>query len=284
MLLPWIRKRSFTPSLSFDDRTKAIALIVFSVLIFLFFFLNPKLSEKIKISFFDYTASTIDFINRPFKKMSNEITSISSVSELKAENERLKIDNERLKDWYQTALMLQAKNRSLETLLNLKSDHNFDFITAQVLIYPQSAHRSGFLVKLGEQSGIKKDDIVLSGDGLIGRVSNIGQKVTRVLPVTDINSRIPVFVEGTNKQAIAAGQLEERITLKHYDFNLADMQGKKIYTSGDGGIFPSGLLVGTITSYRDSIIIEPAVSLRDLEFVKIMKSQNVRLDDIEGLQ
>ncbi len=235
------------------------------------------------MSFYDHLATTVDFINRPFKTVSDEINSISNVAELKAENERLLIENERLKEWYQTALMLRAQNRSLETLLNVKSDNDFNFITARVLIYPQNSYRSEFLVKIGAESGIEKGDVALSGEGLIGRIYNIGEKVAHILAVTDINSRIPVTVEGTNKNAIAVGQLNQRIILKHYDFNLKDMIGKKIYTSGDGEVFPSGLLVGTITQYKDTIILEPAAELKDLKFVKIMKSINVKQKDIGGL-
>lgn len=276
MLLPWIRKRSFTPTFSFGDGAKSIALILLSIFIFIFFLLSPSLAEKIKMSFYDHFATTIDFINRPFKQVSDEINSISNIAELKAENERLLLENERLKEWYQTALMLRAQNKSLETLLNVKSENNFNFITARVLVYPKNNYRSELLVKIGRESGITKGDIVLSGEGVIGRVHNIGEKVSYILAVTDINSRIPVTVEGTNKNAIAVGQLNQNIILRHYDFNLKDMIGKNIYTSGDGDVFPAGLFVGVVTEENGNFIIEPAADLNDIKFVKIMKSNTIK--------
>lgn len=98
----------------------------------------------------------------------------------------------------------------------------------------------------GTADGVQKGQAVTGAEGLIGRIIQAGAGSSRVLLVNDINARIPVFIEGSNMQAVAAGNGGAQPSLIHLPPETVLQEGARILTSGHGGLYPYGIPVGTV--------------------------------------
>jgi len=276
--------KSFLPTFRIGRKIKFYLMIGISLLLIFISVIKPHIANDIKIGFLDTTSPLIAFISKPFEEASDGINSISNVAALKALNSKLKAENNRLKEWYQTALMLRAENQALQSLLNLKIDSEIQYISAEVLLDTQNTFSKTILIAAGDSDGLEKNQVVLSGDGVIGRVIKVGKKVSRILLITDLNSRIPVIIEDINKKAILSGGNDESLIIKHFDLTGSNILQKKVITTGDGGVFPAGLYVGVISNIENNqILVRPFSKLDNLHFVKILqKSDNSIENSLEG--
>lgn len=273
-------KKSFISALRIGRKVKFYFFLSVSLLLIFVSLIKPSVATDIKIGFLDTISPIIVFISKPFSKASESINSISNMATLKAENSKLKTENDQLKNWYQTALMLRAENQALQSLLNLKIDPEIKYISARVLLDTQNIFSKTILIAVGERDGVKKNQVVLSGDGVIGRVIKVGEKVSRVLLITDLNSRIPVIVEDLNKRSVLSGNNSDHLVMKHLELTSNDMLQKKVITTGDGGVFPAGLYVGTITEIENSgIKVLPFSKLENLKFIRILQEPHERSEN-----
>jgi len=111
----------------------------------------------------------------------------------------------------------------------------------------------------------------VTGEGLVGRVSEVGSRAARVLLVTDLNSRVPVIVEGPQQRALLTGDNSERPCLRYLDAGAEIKVGDRVVTSGQGGVFPPGLPVGVVASLdREAPRVEPYVELSRVEYLRIV--------------
>lgn len=194
----------------------------------------------------DALVPMISTVVKPIQGAAMFVRNVSGLSELQAENERLILENARLRDWYQTALSLEAENRSLRGLMNVQLEAHNTYISARVVGDSGATFLKSVLVSAGTDNGIRKSQAVISGDGLVGRVQEAGQRSARVLLITDVNSRVPVIVEDSSQHAILAGHNDDLPSLVHLPPDTEIKDGARIVTSGHGGIFPSGLPVGRV--------------------------------------
>jgi len=102
-------------------------------------------------------------------------------------------------------------------------------------------------------------------------VSEVGSRAARVLLVTDLNSRVPVIVEGSQQRALLTGDNSERPCLRYLDAGAEIKVGDRVVTSGQGGVFPPGLPVGVVASLDgESPRLEPYVELSRVEYLRIV--------------
>lgn len=211
-------------------------------------------------------------VSKPFHDVAQNIRDISGLASLQATNDRLTRENARLRDWYQTALRLEAENRSLKNLMNLKVDESGGYITAKILMDTGRSFVKTILVSGNVNDGVLKDQPVVSGLGLVGRIIDAGEKTSRVLLVTDINSRVPVIIENSNQHAILAGGNEALPRLIHLPEGSKVSAGARIVTSGYGGVFPKGLPVGTVViDSTGAVAVDLFEDLERTSYVKIVQ-------------
>ena len=104
------------------------------------------------------------------------------------------------------------------------------------------------LINAGRAQGITKGQAVVDERGLLGRVIGSGNRSARVLLLTDLNSRVPVMIEGANLKAILAGDNSGRPTLDYLPPGTRITAGARVLTTPDGGVFPPGVAIGTISA------------------------------------
>lgn len=233
-------------------------------------FVKPGVFGGLRTGVSDALSPVIMVISAPFHQIASFVNGVTGLSELRAENAQLQAENTRLREWYQTALMLESENQSLQALLNVKPDPNHRFITARVIGDSGNAFVKSAIVAAGQLDNMQKGQAVLSGDGVVGRIIEAGQKTARILLVTDINSRVPVFLEGSRQKAIVAGNNSELPELKYLPQDIDVKEGTRIITSGDGGMFMSGLPVGVVTIKNGVLFVKPYADISRLTHVRIV--------------
>lgn len=231
----------------------SLIFVVAAVATLFFSAINPQGVSTLRSGVADALGPALGAISRPLQSAALFVRDVSGLSELQAQNARLEQENVRLREWYQTALQLEAENKSLRDLLHVKIEPENRFITARILADAGSNFVKSLLVEAGTTDGVQKGHAVISGEGLIGRVIESGRGVSRVLLVTDINSRVPVLVEDSSQHAILAGQNTINPVLLHLPPGSSIKNGARIITSGYGGIFPHGLPVGRVSVGEDGV-------------------------------
>ncbi len=220
----------------------------------------------------DIFAPVLEFVSRPVASVEKIINKIDDLSRVYSENARLKQENERLKGWEAVARDLSYQNRLLKSLTHFSGDSQVEQLTARVVGDAGGPFVRSVIINVGSLKGIKKNHAVVTGDGLVGRVISVGLRSARILLITDINSRIPVAIEESRDRAILAGNNIGQPRLTFLPVTAAVKEGDRIVTSGEGGVFPPGLPVGTIVNSGESgIRISPLARLENLEFVSVIK-------------
>lgn len=208
--------------------------------------LNPTTLEGVRMRIVDGMTPFIKTMTGPIQSGALMVRDMTGISQLQAENTRLQEENARLREWYQTALFLESENKSLRTLLNVKEEAPQRFITARIISDSGNRFVKTLLVAAGQGDNIRKGQAALAGDGMIGRIIEVGSQASRVLLLTDVNSRVPVFVGEGNQHAILSGDNSELPTLKHLNKDSSIEVGARVVTSGHGGMFAPGLPIGQV--------------------------------------
>lgn len=227
--------------------------------------------ERVRASVADAVAPVLDVLSRPMANLDRLVDEALALRSLRAENARLREENQNLLEWQTTARKLLSENEQLKGLLNFAPGAEPGFVTARVIADTGGAFVHSVLVSAGARDGVNKGQAVVTGDGLVGRVHGVGTRSVRVLLITDLNSRIPVVMEATRTRAILAGNNTERPRLIHLPPGGAVSVGDRIVTSGHGGAFPPGLPIGVVSQVTEAgVLVKPYVQRDRLEYVRIV--------------
>ena len=227
--------------------------------------------ENVRVQLVDAVAPIIDLIGRPVEGVSSAIRKVEEIYFVFDTNQKLRDDRKKLLHWQSLARKLEVENRALKRLLNFEEGLETRFITSRVIADLGGAFAHSLILNAGEKVGVRKGQAALTGDGLIGRISGVGRRSSRLLLITDLNSRIPVVVEATRTRAVMAGTNMGRPKLIHIPTGAVIAIGDRIVTSGHGGVFPVGLPIGIVAAISDSgIEIQPYVNRNRIEYVRVL--------------
>lgn len=243
-----------------------------AVVILISSMLAPNVWQKPRVGITDTVAPLISAVGQPFRFVADAITGMTGITQLRAENDRLKAENDRLKEWYQTALLLKAENQSLKDLLNVIPEPEQSYISTRVIGDSGSSYVRSLLIQAGRMDGVVDGQAIMGSQGMVGRVIEVGNKASRILLLNDINSRIPVIIEGTNQKAILAGTNGDFLTLDHLPSDTLIEEGARVVTSSHGGMFPQGLPIGkVIKTEKNELVVEPFTDPINANYVQIIE-------------
>ena len=168
---------------------------------------------------------------------------------------------------------LESENARLRVMLNLAPEAPARFITGRVIGDSGGAFLRSVLINIGARDGVRKGVAAVDGTSLLGRIAEVGNRSSRILLVSDLNSRIPVLVGESRERAILAGDNSDLPKLAYLPVEISIAPGDLVITSGHGGAFPAGLPVGIVVRPdpdSEELRVEPFYSTRRLEFVRLM--------------
>lgn len=229
------------------------------------------LVERARTAVSDAVTPILRVMAEPAAAISQFVDNIQELSAIRRENSELREVNARLLQWQAVAQKLENQNRQLRGLLGTVTEAEARAVSARVIADSGGAFAQSILITAGGRDGVAKGQAVVTGEGLVGRVTHSGYRSARVLLITDINSRIPVRVGEAGDRAILAGDNSPRPQLIYLGVKSAVAPGDRIVTSGDAGAFPPGLPVGrVVVADEATAIIEPFVSRNRLQYVEVL--------------
>ncbi|TQV82084.1 rod shape-determining protein MreC [Denitrobaculum tricleocarpae] len=227
--------------------------------------------ERVRTAVNDAVAPVLELATSPVATVSDTIVSTRELFEVRAANEALRQENQRLLQWRAAAQRLEDENRLLRDLNQLTIEPRTRYITARVIGDQGGAFVRSVLVSAGARDGVEKGQAALTGRGLAGRVAETGRRAARILLVTDMNSRVPVLVGNARDRAVLAGDNSPNPELLYFSPGVQIRVGDRVVTSGHGGAFPSGLPIGVVTDVRENDVrVEPYVDWSHLEFLRLV--------------
>lgn len=232
---------------------------------------DSQIVERLRSQVVDSVAPLLEVVSQPIASVDRAIENARELAELRQLNADLREQNDRLTVWHRRAVRLEAENAALRGLLKVAPDPAQRYVSARVIADTGSVYVRSVLVAAGAEDGLAKNQVALSGDGLAGRVAEVGAHASRILLITDINSRIPVVVGPARDQAVLAGDNSAQPTLLYLAPGTSLKPGDRIVTSGYGGVFPPGLAVGVVAAVGDAgIRVRPYVDWGHLEYLRLV--------------
>lgn len=235
---------------------------------------DPALYERTRTAIADIATPVIGALSSPIEAGAEIIEEGKHLLTAYDENKVLREENERLRRWHAAAQALQSENERLRGMLNFTPEAEASFISGRVIGDSGGAFLRSVLVNVGSRDGVHKGVAAVDNNGLIGRVAEVGYRSSRILLVTDLNSRIPVLVGEARERAILAGDNSDLATLKYLPPERSIGAGDLVVTSGHGGAFPAGLPVGQVVLAGEDggseLRVQPFLMPDRLEFVRLM--------------
>ena len=232
---------------------------------------DTVLVERARDAVTDAVTPVLRVMSEPAAVVSNFIENLRELAAIREQNATLREANTRLLQWQSAAQRLESENISLRGLTGLVPEPGASFVTARVVADTGGAFAQSILITAGQSSGVRKGQVVLAGEGLVGRVMQAGLYSARVLLITDINSRIPVQVGEAGNRAILAGDNSLRPRLMFLDNKTAAAPGDKVVTSGDAEAFPPGLPIGQVARVDEGVVELEPFGVRDkIQYVRVV--------------
>lgn len=226
-------------------------IITLIILILLIFLSNVNLD---KLTFLESVASSIVTpVQRVFTDLTNKIQGnsayFSDIESLQNENEELKTRNSELETQLRELESIKADNATLQEYMNLTQKYeDYNTIPAYVINKDVSNYSSDLIINVGSDDGVEVNMTVIADKGLVGHVISVTSNTAKVQVIVDAASTVSCNISTTDESIICKGTLENNNILRaSYIPTEAELiQGDNVYTSGLGGIYRKGILIGTI--------------------------------------
>lgn len=239
-----------------------------------------------------FISQTLSVISQPFLKLSTSVSeSVNGFLDRFVRTEDVFLENEELRRQLREANdklveyeSIKRENEQFREFLQLKENNpDYDFETATVIGRDSTSRFGSFTIDKGSVDGIEVADPVITSDGLVGIVWEVGLTYSHVRTVIDISVDVGVYSISTRDSGIVSGDItlssEGLCKLRYLPKNSGISAGELIVTSGIGGVFPKNLVVGTVRSIELdsnglslSAAIEPAADIAGVTDVLVIKS------------
>ena len=246
------------------------ALFFFCVLLLVLSRIGHGMIADARDRFVDLSAPLLEAASAPVIVGRHALERARSYAGAFREIDRLKEENEQLKQWEWRAKLLERNVAHLRALLNAVDEPALQYATGSVIADARGPFLRSALINLGRDNGVRIGYAVINGDGLVGRTVDAGASVSRVLLLNDLNSRIPVLVGPAGVRALASGDNSAELRLDFLPDGASLYPGDEVYTSGSDGVLPRGLRVGVVTSSPGAFKVRTHAELSSLDFVSVL--------------
>jgi len=234
-----------------DNRVSLAAFALLALLLLMLSRAQVNVFDRTRAEISDATAPLLTKLEAPFDGFNHWIGNLTGIFNVYSENLRLKDENARLRQWQGAAILLQGRVANYERLLHAVPRRDTSSVLAHVIGRSGRPYLQTMILDAGKAEGVRPGEAVLDARGLIGRILVAGDHTSWVLPLKDLNSRIPVTIAPGNAQAILSGNNTSNPGIETFDPRAQIKPGDVVFTSGDGGLLPPGLPIGTLIVRSD---------------------------------
>ena len=225
--------------------------------------LDAPTVARLRIDAVDLLAPLLEVMTRPVTAAHALATEFDRLVFVYEENARLRGENARLLHWQTVARRLHAENRDYRALLSSVVEPGGRFVTGRIVGMSSGAFVRTAIVNAGRLHGVGVGQAVVTMDGMLGRIVEVGSRSARVLLLADLNSRIPVLTERDRIPAVLAGDNSDELSLMFVTGAVDLRPGQRLVTSGEGGMLPPGLPVALVTervdgAWKAQAFVDPA--------------------------
>ncbi len=254
-----------------------VGLLVLALfLVFVLWRIDGPRAERIRAAVVDRVVPSFSWALVPAAKLADMVGSFQSYSKIYEQNQKLRRDLRQMKAWKEAALQLEQENAKLLDLNKVRLDPKLTYVTGVVLADSGSPFRQSVLLNIGARDGIIEGWAATDGLGLVGRISGVGQNSSRVILLTDSNSRIPVTIQPSGQRALLTGDNTAKPPLEFIENPELVRPGDRVVSSGDGGVFPPGLLVGQVALGPDGKRrVRLTADYERLEFLRVLRNHTI---------
>ena len=267
-------------------KTAGIVVLILLVLVLLLTGLGRLLGGASPLSQFLQAALSPaeKFLGNGIAKLETIYGYMHDYDQLKEENTALKARIAEMKDEVRRSQDANEENERLRTLLNLQHAHmDYAMVDAYLISWSTSSWSSSFNIDRGSRDGIESGDCVITECGyLVGIVTECGRYSSTVRTLLDPRSAVAARMEEAGITAVAAGDFslmsQGRLKLTYLQDAGVLVIGDTVLTTGSGGVYPAGLVIGTVADLRldqggftEYGIMDPAVELSSLRQVFVIR-------------
>ncbi len=287
------RLRKLTLSPAFQSKAHLGSLSFWGVALLLIFFsgsfgIFPSFLAREAL--LDRAAPLFRELNKPFEALRSLTEEVRDLISLSSHIKDLRLIEKEKEFWKAEALTLRRENDSLKQAVQFIDQEDSSFVkfpkvkkTTEVIARSPEVYKHHVILEGGKRAGFLKGDVGVNSQGLMGRLTEVGERVSRLLLITDMDSRVPVFLSSSIRPAILAGDGTSfpLVTRLQEDMMKPPPHvGELVYTSGEGGIFPPHIPVGVIVrDAEDNYRVHPFVDLETFSVVGIIPSYVPILED-----
>ena len=271
-------------------KNKHLILLIVFLFILIVIFYSSTLTEDKKLNKFeslikDSVSGVEKILFYPFRGLSTKISEIKELDNIRKKYDILKEETSRIDSLYAENIELRKQIDSLKKELNITNTLNeYTYLNATVINRNVSSWYNEITIDKGSYNGIKEDMVVVNAGGLIGKVVAVSTFTSnvRLITTSNTNNKISITIsDGINSASgliknynLKTGYLEVEGISNTEKVNI----DASVYTSGFGGIFPSGILIGKVKNITTDeydlaklIDVSPSADFDDINYVAVLK-------------
>ena len=251
--------------------------------LFLLWRIDSPRVERFRTAVLDTVVPNMDWAMAPVTHVARMFEDFRSYARIYEQNQELRRELQQMRAWREAALQLEQRNAQLLDMARVRLDPQLTHVTGVVMADAGSPFRQSVLINVGARDGIVDGWAVMDGLGLAGRIAGVGDRSSRVILLSDSNSRVPVIVQPSGQHALLSGDNTAMPVLDFMENADALRPGDRVVSASDGGVFPPGLLVGEVAQGADGRVrVRLAADYGRLDFLRVLRSRPAEQIDQTG--
>ena len=244
--------------------------------------MSLSVKQQKEISYLDSLASLIispfqSLFTKSVQSVSDVINNYFYLVSVSKENERLKLEVDKLVNENNELIEGISRQKRLEGLMAYQGDRKKNSLVASVIGRDATQWSKVLIIDKGSLQGVKKYLAVVTNSGVIGQIIYAGPNTSKVLLTIDSRSAVDSIFQDSRVSGVVVGTGEEQCQIKYVPSNAKIKVGDRVLSSGLGGVFPKGLFIGTVfqvvkkkQGLFQEITLVPGSDLSKLEEVLVL--------------
>lgn len=247
-------------------------LFLFGVGLLLLSRMNHPSVQQARTQMMASIAPVVQVVNAPVETVRHVLSDWQALLNAHSMNAQLQAENDALRHWQSVAVTLAQENEALKTLSHYKPVKQTAYISAKVIAAAQTAFSQELWINVGAEDGVKPYQPVIDASGLIGRTVEVSGHASRLMLVTNPNSRIPVMVGTSGTRAIVTGAADGGLQLIFAPLTHSIKPGDLVVTSEDGGLMPEAIAIGKVQEIQGRrITVAPMRPVQQPGYVRVVQ-------------